>query len=71
MHDQLGLLFASVNVVFSFLGFVLVLTGIRRFKAGLIAKSLKKKEPPNEDFTESSEAFRRESHSSFSSLQRH
>lgn len=45
MHDLLGLAFASVNVLLSFLGFVLVLVGIRRFKTGLIAKTLKRSIP--------------------------
>lgn len=45
MHDLLGLAFASVNVLLSFLGFVLVLVGIRRFKTGLIVKTLKRSIP--------------------------
>jgi branched-subunit amino acid transport protein AzlD len=45
MHDLLGLAFASANVLLSFLGFVLVLVGIRRFKTGLIVKTLKRSIP--------------------------
>jgi hypothetical protein len=45
MHDLTGLVFASVNVVFSFLGFVLVVVGIRRFKTGLLVKTLKRAIP--------------------------
>ena len=42
MHDPIGLAFASLNVLLSFLGFVLVLVGIRRFKTGLLVKTLKR-----------------------------
>jgi amino acid transporter len=45
LHDLIGLVFASVNVVFSFLGFALVAVGIRRFKTGLLVKTLKRAIP--------------------------
>lgn len=45
MHDPIGLAFASVNVLLSLLGFVVVLVGIKRFKTGLLVKTLKRATP--------------------------
>jgi hypothetical protein len=45
MYDPLGLLFATVNVLLSGFGFLLILIGIRRFATGLLVKALKRAIP--------------------------
>jgi len=45
MHDLIGLTFASANVIISIVGFFLIFVGIRRFKTGLLVKTLKRAVP--------------------------
>ena len=45
IYNLLGLTFATVNMLLSGFGFLLILVGIRRFETGLLVKALKRAIP--------------------------